>query len=271
MKPAVMDIFRFSRQILMRLRIVGVIAFASMVLSGCVNYNVGVNFQGQHHGQIVQQIKLGEQLTSFSNTQAQEWLKSIERRARQLQGKTKRLSDGELVVTIPFSNGEELESKFNQFFNPVVKKNSPSQATETGNLPQFESKLHLDQGNFIFWQRNHLSYDLDLRSLGVISTKGNVIISPNTLLDLKFSLETPWGGRSVVEAPNAVTPQVYDDGHQLVWVLQPGQLNHIEAIFWLPSPLGVGALVIVLFVLVGFYLKYKSFPWDATQPAAPPA
>ncbi|MCA1991621.1 MAG: DUF3153 domain-containing protein [Coleofasciculus sp. S288] len=269
MKRAVVYLLQFSRRILGRLRVLWVILLAAVLLSGCVQYNVGVNFEGEHHGQIVQQIKLGEQLTTFSNDQAQEWLISIERRAKQLHGKTNRLSDREIVVTIPFSSGAELTSKFNQFFNPVIKKDSPSKAVETVDLPQFDSKLRLEQGNFFFWQRNHLSYDLDLRSLGVVSAKGNVVVTPDSLLDLQFRLETPWGAKRVKRDMDALSPEVYDNGRQLVWKLKPGQLNHIEAVFWLPSPLGFGAIAILLLVLGGFYLKYKSFPWSATEPIAP--
>ncbi len=264
MKPAFGDLLQLIRSIGGRLRVLGVILLASLLLSGCVQYDVGVNFEGQHHGQLVQHIKLGEQLTNFSNEQAQEWLRSLERRAGQLQGKTKRLSSQEIVVTIPFSNGAELTSKFNEFFNPVVKEDSPSKTVQTADLPKLDSKLSLEQGNFFFWNRNHLSYDLDLRSLGVLSSNGNVIVSPGSLLDLQFSLETPWGARSIENADNAISPEVHDDGHQLVWTLKPGQLNHLEAIFWLPSPLGIGTVVIVLLVLGGFYFKYKSFPWAAT-------
>jgi hypothetical protein len=255
--------------ILGRLRTFWVILLAAVLLSGCVQYDVGVNFQGAHKGQFVQHIKLEERLTNFSTSQVQDWLQSIERRAKQLDGKIKRLSNQEIVVTIPFSSGTELESKFNQFFNPVTQKGSPSKTAETADLPSFDSKVHLNQGNFIFWVRNHLSYDLDLRSLGVVSSQGNVIVSPGSLLNLQFSLETPGGARSIETADNVIAPQVYDNGHQLVWTLQPGQLNHLEAVFWLPSPLGIGTLAIALFVLGGFYWKYKSFPWSVTQPVAP--
>jgi hypothetical protein len=270
-KPNVVVLVSFIRRILGRLRVLWAILLVSLLLSGCVKYDVGVNFEGQHRGEIVQHIKLGEQLTNFSNSQAQEWLTSIERRARELQGKTKRLSNQEIVVTIPFNNGTELASKFNQFFNPVVKKGSPSKAVEMVDLPKLNSKFSLEQGNFLLWQRNQLSYDLDLRSLGVLSSNGNIIVSPGSLLDLQFSLETPWGARSVEKAANAISPDVYDDGHQLVWTLKPGQLNHLEAVFWLPSPLGIGTIIIVLLVLGGFYFKYKSFPWAATAPVAPAA
>ncbi len=271
MKPAVVVLLSFFRRILGRLRVLWVILLASVLVSGCVQYDVGVNFESQHHGQIVQHIKLGEQLTNFSNTQAQEWLRSIESRAKQLQGKTKRLSEQEIVVTIPFNSGTELDSKFNQFFNPVVKKGKPSKTAETVDLPNFNSKFHLNQGNFVLWHRNHLSYDLDLRSLGVLSSKGNVVVTPGSLLDLQFSLETPGGARSIETSANAIRPNSYNDGHQLVWTLKPGQLNHLEAVFWLPSPLGIGTVAIALFVLGGFYFKYKSFPWAVTKPATPTA
>lgn len=268
-KPAIFNLLQLIRRLAMRLRVLWVILLASLLLSGCVKYDVGVNFEGQHHGAIVQHIALEERLTNFSNSQVQEWLTSIERRARQLDGKTKRLSNQELVVTIPFSSGTELESKFNQFFNPVVKKDTQSKTAEPVDLPKFNSKFHIDQGNFIFWQRNQLSYDVDLRSLGVVSANGNVIVSPSTLLDLQFSLETPGGARSVENAPDAITPEVYNNGHQLLWTLKPGQLNHLEAVFWLPSPLGIGTLAIMLLVLGGFYLKYKSFPGVVTKSVAP--
>jgi hypothetical protein len=260
------DFWPFCRQTLGRLRILAAVLLSSLLLSGCVQYNVGVNFEGQHHGAIVQYIKLGEQLTSFSNEQAQEWLRSIERRAQKLQGKTQHLSDQEIVVTIPFSNGDELESKINQFFNPSVQKQASPDTDEVVNLPTFKSEFHLKQGNFLLLQRNRLSYDLDLRSLGVVSAKGNVIVSPNSLLDLTFTLNTPWGAQSINTDENAIRPDVHDNGHQLVWTLQPGQQNHIEAAFWLPSPLGLGTLLILVFVLIGFYLKYQSFPWTPTQP-----
>jgi hypothetical protein len=254
------------RLIFQRLRFLGIALLSVVLLSGCVQYDVGVNLQGAHHGEFVQHIKLEERLTNFSTSQVQNWLQSIERRAKQLDGKTQRISKQEIVVTIPFSSGQELESKFNQFFNPVDPKKSDSQAETALNLPQFDSKLQLNQGNFIFWQRNHLSYDLDLRSLGVISENGNVIVSPGSLLNLQFSLSSPGGVRSITKNANAITPEVYDNGHKLVWTLQSGQLNHVEAVFWLSSPIGFGSILIVLFILVGFYLKYKSFPWQATTP-----
>jgi len=259
-KAAIVDLWQFLGKILRPLRILLVVLLIPLLLSGCVKYDVAVHFAGQHHGEIVQHIKLGERLTNFSSSQTTEWLRSIERRAKKLGGRTKHLGNQDIIVTIPFNNGAELSSKFNQFFNPAVKKDSPSRAAETINLPNFDSQFLLTQDNFFLVQRNRLSYDLDLRSLGVLSENGDIVVSPNSLLDLQFSLETPWGAKDIEDSANGIMPKSYDDGHQLLWQLQPGQLNHIEVVFWLPSPLGIGSIVISLLVAGGVYLKYKSFP-----------
>lgn len=267
MKLIVIIFLQFGN-FLKRFQILGIALFSIVLLSGCVQYDLGINFEGAHQGKFVQHIKLEERLTNFSNAQVQDWLASIERRAKQLEGKTKRISQQEVVVTIPFNSGKELETKFNQFFNPVVQNKADPKTVAAVNLPQFESTVKLDQGNFIFWQRNHLSYDLDLRSLGVLSENGNVIVSPGSLLNLQFSLSSPGGIRSI-EKENAIVPVVTDHKHQLIWTLIPGQLNHLEAVFWLASPLGWGSLVIVLFVLAGFWAKYKKFPWTASEVLTP--
>lgn len=237
----------------------GLILLSSLLLSGCVQYQVGVNFDHPNHGEIVQHIKLGDRLVSFSGESASAWLSSIERRARQLQGKAKRLSNEEIAVTIPFNNGAELEEKFNTFFNPTGKKTDVT--VEGSDLPQIDSHLSLNQNNLLLLVRNRLSYDLDLRSLELISTNSNLQITPGSILEFEFSLNTPWGARSI-ESPLAIQPE--KQGQQLVWKLQPGELNHLEAVFWLPSPLGIGTVVIALFVAAGIYLRYKFMP-DPTE------
>ncbi|MEM6403365.1 MAG: DUF3153 domain-containing protein, partial [Cyanobacteria bacterium P01_D01_bin.116] len=52
---------------------------------------------------------------------------------------------------------------------------------------------------------------------------------------------------------------------QLSWKLKSGQLNHLEAVFWLPSPIGIGTLLIVLFVVLGFYFRYSFMPDPRVQ------
>lgn len=243
-----------------RARLLLVALLASLLLSGCVEYDVGINFESQTHGEFVQHVKLAETLKSFSGSSVQEWLQSIERRSRQLGGRVKRISQQEMIVTIPFNNGAELEDKFNQFFNPAENKNARSRAKGELDLPDIKSHLSVTQNNLLLALRNHLSYDLDMESLGVISSNGNVLVSPGSLIDLEFKLNTPWGARSIGSSADAIAPEIRDRGRQLIWALKPDRLNHIEAIFWVPSPIGMGALVIILLVAAGSFVKYQLFP-----------
>ncbi|MEG4010157.1 DUF3153 domain-containing protein [Microcoleus sp. Pol11C1] len=231
------------------------------LVSGCVQYDVGVNFESQTRGEIVQHIKLGERLTSFSTETVAEWLKSVERRVRLLDGKTKRLSPTEVLVRIPFNNGAELQDKFNQFYNPVAPttKYRTASPLET-DLPKFESHLNVKQNNLLLVLRNRLSLELDLRSLSLLSSNGSLLLSPGGLLELDFSLNTPWGAESIETVAGALVPEIYQQGKQLVWKLKPGEVNYLEAIFWIPSPVGIGALIIALFVAAGIALKYQILP-----------
>ncbi|MEH2049403.1 MAG: DUF3153 domain-containing protein [Nostoc sp.] len=243
----------------MRNPILWLVLLTSLLLTGCVKYDVGLNFDNSNSGELVQHIKLGERLTSFSGDSVYEWLNSIERRARQLEGRTQRVSQEEIIVTIPFSSGRELQEKFNEFFNPRANQPSESVQSESDSeLPKIESNVLLEENNFLLLVRNRLIYDLDLRSLSLIASKGNVLANAGSILDLEFSLNTPWGAKNIQLTETAIEPE--KNGNQLVWKLQPGELNHIEAVFWLPSPLGIGGLLIILFVSGGLYLRYNFMP-----------
>ena len=232
------------------------------LVTGCVQYDVGVNFDSQTRGKIVQHIKLGEKLTSFSSETVGDWLKSVEQRVKLLDGKTKRLSDREVLVSIPFNNGADLEDKFNQFYNPIAQtaKYRVASPLET-DLPKFESHMSVKQNNLLLVLRNRLSLELDLRSLSLLSSNGSLLLSPGGLLDLDFSLNTPWGAENIeTTVAGALVPQSYQQGKQLVWKLKPGEVNYLEATFWIPSPVGIGALIIALFVAAGIALKYQILP-----------
>jgi Protein of unknown function (DUF3153) len=236
--------------------LLGIIVF----LSGCVRYDVGINFSDQHHGAIVQHITLAEQLTSLSQTDAEKWLSSIQKRAKQLQGNTKKISDREIIVTIPFSNGHDLVNKFNRFFN--ADNNKKYQAIKLENnqeLLQLEGKISVFQSNALLFERNKINLNIDLRALGLISNQGNILISPGDLVNLEFSLNTP--GNSKIISQNLDNNLTITQGkNDLIWKLKPGQINQIELVFWVPSWLGIGTVGIILLMISGFYLKYKQFP-----------
>lgn len=227
------------------------------LLTGCVRYDVGINFDSQYQGAIVQYIKIGEQFTSFNQSEAKKWLTSIENRTKELDGRIDRTSPQEITVTIPFGNGRDLVEKFNNFFNPNTSNKYKAVSPDGLDLVQLNSQMSLNQTNLLLFERDRLNLNVDLRALGVLSSQGKIIVSPGSLIDLKFQLNTPLGGRSINNGDALSAEKL---GNRLVWQLQPGQINHIEAAFWVPSPLGIGTVAIALLMVAGFYLKYKRLP-----------
>lgn len=228
-------------------------------LTGCVRYDVEVSFPQANSGTMIQHIKLGEQLTSFSNGEGNAWLNNIEDKARKLQGKTKRLSREELVVTIPFNNGQELVDKFNQFFVPQVSQKTQKNLAKnnSSNLLELEAKMSIQQNNLVLLERNTLNFNADLRPLGVISNDGTIIISSGDLIDLQIQFNFPWGAKLVTkEFPK--WEKSPDNQYNIK--LEAGQINEITATFWLPNYVGLGTMAIALFILLGYYLKYQKLP-----------
>jgi hypothetical protein len=258
--------FRFSS---LRTVWIAVVLVSTLLLSGCVRYEVGVNIKGQYQGQIVQHITLGEQITSLSPIEAQNWLKTFEDRAKTLQGKTERRSDREIVVTIPFGNGEELAEKFNEFFSTATTTTTP--ANDSG-LVNLSSTLALKQRNFLLAERDRLNLSVDLRGLGVLANQETLILSPESLVNIEFRLTTPWGARSAIaNVTRGVYPPAKKIGNQLIWQLKPGEINHLEAVYWVPSYLAWGAIAIAFLVIIGSYLKYKQLPWQPAPPEVSPS
>lgn len=226
-----------------------------LFLGGCVDYDVEIAFDHQHHGEIHQHLRLGDEFTNFNQQEAKNWLKSVEKRAKTLHGSTKRLSAQELDVRIPFNNGKDMVEKFNTFFNPEGQN---LQAADL-DLVQLKSAIALDQRNWLFLERNRATLDIDLRALGVLSQQGSLMLSPGSLLDLDVSLKTPlWS--TVVSSEDGVKPLTKKDGDRLIWTLQAGQLNHLDIVFWVPSWIGLGALAIAGLLFAGYYLKYRRLP-----------
>ncbi|MGG6264448.1 DUF3153 domain-containing protein [Leptolyngbya sp. AN03gr2] len=232
-----------------------ILVFVALVTSGCVNYDVGIQFESPNRGAIVQRIQLDDRLSTFTSGTAQSWLSNIDQRVKRLQGKTRKLSNQEVLATIPFSSGQDLEKKFNRYFSEELA--SKIRNKKPIDLPKIDSKLQVKQGNFILFERTRLIYDVDLRSLGV----ADGLVNPNSLLELEFSIDAPWGASSSTK-----NSTVHRDGKRVIWTLQPGLQNHIETAFWMPSPLGIGTVIVIAIVATGIYFKNQQLP-----PAAKPA
>jgi Protein of unknown function (DUF3153) len=222
-----------------KLRLFWFILVAVLFLSGCVHSDVGVSFSDANHGKIVHHIRLQAQASTLSESIAITGIESLSQRAKALGGRMRHPEAREWVITIPFNNAKDLETKFNRLY----------QATSSTQQPLPTSQLQIQTLNRLIWQRQRLQYDLDLRSLRA-TLQNNVSES----LDLEFKLKTPWGA----QVPNiSMSAPMRRNGWQ-TWQLKPGMMNHIEAVFLVPSPLGIGFVVICLVVIGGFLVKVLS-------------
>ncbi|MDD1441819.1 DUF3153 domain-containing protein [Dolichospermum sp. ST_sed3] len=233
--------------------IVFMVMLSSLLLSGCMKYDLGVNFNSTNNGELVQHIQLSEKITIFSSDYLSQWLKTLENRARTLAGSIERVSPTEIIVKIPFTSAKELQEKFTGFFN--TRTSEDSDGSEISNIT---STLVAEDTNFFLLSRNHLVYDLDLRSLAMLTTKDD-----SSIVNLDFSLQTPWGIKNIDNSENAIQPEKHDN--QLIWTIKPGAINHIDVVFWLPNFLGIGTLLIIGFVWLGLYLRYTFLPNPSIQ------
>lgn len=250
---------RWMSNIYRKLRTVGWIVAIALTLSGCVKYQTGVNFQSLNYGEVVQQIRLGEQLTSFSQDAVNDWIETIENRTHKLSGQVERLEDHSLKITIPFNNAKDLANKLNQYFNFPSDSVQPIEVDRSRATPGIQSHLAIVQNNFLLVVRNHLTYDVDLRSLTAKSADPKVSIASGAEVDLSFALQSPWGSKST-GASSPIAASQGQTGRETIWQLQPGQINQIDAVFWLPNPLGIGSVAIIAICIGGYYFKYRQLP-----------
>lgn len=225
-----------------------VIGLMAVLSSGCFQYDLGIQFDHQTQGRIVQQIELSERAAALAEPAVQSWLAQLEKQVYQLGGQVKHARPESMKLVVPFNNGTDLVERFNQLFQPLLDQDNPNAA-----LPRIESHLSLEQQNRVFAIRNHLIYDLDLRDLpqepqGLPGLLGQAA----DWLTLRFTLQVPWGLRSTT--PDSLQPQA--DGLFQTWSLKSGQKNHIDVVFWVPSWVGLGGAAIATLVLLGYFLKY---------------
>lgn len=260
------QLWNASRLVLGQVRLLAIGLLAVVMLTGCVSYEVGLNFSTTHYGTIVQHIKLGQRFTVLSGQSAEQWLTTLEQRTKALGGSASRLSSQEVILTMPFYSGADLMHRFNQFFNPSPASGDNLRLVE---LPSLSPTLTLQQTNALLAVRSHLIYDVDLQSLGVVGADGSQLINASSLLELQLGLSTPWGATVLEPVTQVERVEFLQDGRSLVWVLKPGQANHLEAVFWLPNPLGIGIAVIVIVVLGGALLRYRILSPPVLPPMVP--
>lgn len=217
----------------------------ALLLTGCVDYSVGIRFDSQTHGSLTQTLHLGERFFSLNRKAAEQWLHRFETRARDFSGRVRRPDAETLQVTLPFYNGADLVEKFNTLFGA----DETSLLRDLPGAPPIASQLSLTQQNWGLALKNHLIYELDLEPLSSFGSDGS--IGNRHWLTLEFRLRTPWGLQ-----PAAASLRPLLNGPEAIWPLQPGVLNRIDVTFWIPSPIGIGAVAIALLIGLGYGIKY---------------
>jgi hypothetical protein len=203
----------------------------SLGLAGCVDYQLGIQFDSQTHGVLIQTLHLDDQFVALNRDARQQWLQIFIEEAKTFSGKATSLDDGSLQVRIDFYNGVDLVEKFNQLFAV------DGLMTQVPGAPPLLAHLDLSQKNWGVALLNHLHADIDLSGL-----KADSAIGDGGALDRWRTLNLSF--------------QIGSIGESNQWPLQPGQVNTIDATFWVPSPIGIGAVVITLLCAGGYGVRY---------------
>ncbi|MBU6229887.1 MAG: DUF3153 domain-containing protein [Cyanobacteria bacterium REEB459] len=217
-------------------------------MSGCLASDLTVHFDYQGGGQIVQSIHLSQGQGLLTSPNLETWLTTLQKQVRPLGGRLSRTPD-RLDLVVPFVNSQDLEQRFSQTWTAMASidrlMGSP--------LNPLPVSLKIHQTHWLLVNRNHLVGDFDLHSLRHIPGQGPTEAS-QSWVRLAFRLVTPWGSRVLASSPEAAA---ISPAGELSWQLQPGALNHLDVIFWLPDVVGIGSLIIALIVVLGYVLRYR--------------
>ncbi len=203
----------------------------SLGLTGCVDYQLGIQFDNQTHGVLIQTLHLDDQFVALNSDARQQWLQIFIEEAKAFSGKATSLDDGSLQVRIDFYNGADLVEKFNQLFA------KDGLMTQVPGAPPLLAHLDLTQQNWGVALLNHLHADIDLSAL-----KADSAIGDGGALDRWRTLNLSF--------------QIGSIGESNQWPLKPGQVNTIDTTFWIPSPIGIGAVIIAVLCAGGYGVRW---------------
>ncbi len=217
------------------LRLLLVVAL-TLGLGGCVDYELGIRFDSQTHGVLMQTLHLDERFVTLNSDAQQQWLQIFIQEAKAFSGQVTSLEDGTLQISIDFNNGADLTQTFNQLFA------KDGLMTQVPGAPPLLAHLDLTQKNWGIALLNQLHADIDLSGLDADSAVGD-----GGALDRWRTLNLSF--------------QIGALGETNQWSLTPGQVNTIDTTFWIPSPIGIGAVVIALLCAGGYGVRHGLKRW----------
>jgi len=219
-----------------------------LLLSGCVRYDLSIQFDRQTQGQIVQHVHLTRRAAAVAADELALWRGQLQARAQALGGQVRLPSATDIDIVLPFHNGAELSRVFNQFFQPQADW----QAVGLPQLATMQARLSLQQGNWLLAIRNHFVVVVDLRDVPALSSLPEALVS-RPWLDLRLAWQTPWG---LTVAETTTAPLRSQQPGWVQWQLRPGQVNYLEGVVWVPSWIGIGTVAIAFLVALGWGIKY---------------
>lgn len=231
------------------LRSLGLLLALALLLSGCLQSDLTLRFDHHRHGQLSQSIHLGPRGEALLQGVLVDWLQVLTKRTQALGGQLRPTTDG-FEWVMPFTTAVDLMARFQQTWAETpVDRPASGPVLQIPGVAAIPLSLEVSQRNWLLASRIHLIYDLDLQSLSPWLTtaegRGD---------SLTWRLQVPWGW--VALQPGSLPARVIGP-KDLLWSLQPGQFHHIDVVFWLPNPVGLGTLGIVLLVLLGYFLRYR--------------
>ena len=221
-----------------------VLAIMAIALAGCVDYETTLRFWDANHGEIVQRVRLDDRVGALGDVAAAPWLDGLRERTQRLGGAVRSRSARELDLSIPVANGEDLVEKLRALLDGVL---GPAGADGSVGVPPESIEVALLQRNYGVVVRNELSLGADLRSLVSLAIDRQVVVGAEGLVRPRVVVAAPV--IAVLEATGAVGRT----GGAVVWPLQLGVVNRLVVVFWVPSWLGVGAIVIALVCALGWW------------------
>lgn len=213
-----------------------------LLLTGCLQYDLDLQFDSQTQGQWVQQVHWQGGKVAPSAELAT-WLQGLTERTESVGGQLRFIHDETLEIAIPFYNGRDLEARFNQFF---AEADDLTPFTLPGG-ESIQAQLSLMQGNWLLAIYNHIRLQVDLTNVPDLTNVAFPLLQNTQLLRGNIRITSPWGARSLPSTETLAAPQ---------WSLVAGQVNEIDADFWVPSPIGIGAAAIALISAAGYGFKY---------------
>jgi hypothetical protein len=134
----------------------------------------------------------------------------------------------------------------------VLKLTQNTAGELTGGSTNIE--ITTTQKDFIFFKKNLYRLDLDLNSIQSVDN-----------LELIFKIITP--NKATLNGKNNSNLKITKD--QIIWILNPGQINIIEFSYWSWNKLLIGISTVLIIVVLAYLLRFYRFKLGTDLPQLP--